>query len=542
MAGLAPGGGSVAPRLLHALFEFPMMRISMTTGACQVLPVIHSGCRLQFLRFLVALCTRHRSMSAGKHEPGLLVLRQREGRRLVTIQVVTPFASVEIGRARKLAGVPVGMAVRAASKLDCEQRFPALRDMALCTFQLGMPTLQRIRRRRVVLHRERRRLPSVDRMATRAFPAIGPVRELASMGIGLVTVHALRKHQGLFEITVRMALDASDSRMFTQQREFGLRVIELLVHRFRGNAFPAVRGVASLASLHEAPAMRIAMAVGAFPEGDSRVSRQIVRPGRVALLASDLRVQAGQRVPRLRVVKLGGVDRFPIREVVALCAILSKPAFVSILVTGSTRRGDAQERVVQVDLDRRALRSRYVARRVTLAAEQAGMLPLERVACLPVIKTFRVPLDDRKVLAVVLGVAGYALLARSGSQVVGRVQSFVRRQARPDLGVALQALERGLAPKFVACRAVGGAVQRLMRTRQRPRRNLRRCSSACKKYDQNCQKLEATLTLALRFSHVLSCDQVQATPNSTELKMKLSLPNVRLMNSCPGGSAVSICT
>lgn len=51
---------------------------------------------------------------------GFFVLGQRKRGRLVAIHGMAAIASIEIGRRRKLSGVPVAMAIRAAIELHFE--------------------------------------------------------------------------------------------------------------------------------------------------------------------------------------------------------------------------------------------------------------------------------------------------------------------------------------------------------------------------------------------------------------------------------------
>ena len=69
------------------------------------------------------------------------------------------------------------------------------------------------------------------------------------------------------------------------------------------------------------------------------------------------------------------------------------------------------------------------------------MLAFERVSRLFVVERFRIPLDEREVLAVVLGVAAAAVLARSRRKMIGGVQALAFRQALGDFSVAIQAFE-----------------------------------------------------------------------------------------------------
>jgi hypothetical protein len=79
---------------------------------------------------------------------------QSKGRRPVSFKVVTAVASIEVGRCRKLSGVPVAVAVGAALELDLEQRVLAFRNMALRTLETRMLALQGIRGGGMVLHGE----------------------------------------------------------------------------------------------------------------------------------------------------------------------------------------------------------------------------------------------------------------------------------------------------------------------------------------------------------------------------------------------------
>lgn len=104
------------------------------------------------------------------------------------------------------------------------------------------------------------------------------------------------------------------------------------------------------------------------------------------------------------------------------------------------------------------------------------------------VEGFRVPLDQGKILTVVIRVARGAALARSRLNVVRRVQPFVRCDARCNLRVALEALEYALAPESVASCAVRRTVQGLVRARQRPGRNLRVRRTVQAHCGHNCEK------------------------------------------------------
>jgi len=99
-----------------------------------------------------------------------------------------------------------------------------------------------------------------------------------------------------------------------------------------------------------------------------------------------------------------------------------------------------------------------VRRHVALVARQSRVFAFENVSRFLVVKGLGVPFDEREIHPIVLGVAAGALLTRSWRNVVGCVQSLVSRDAGSDLGVALQAFQRGLAAKLVTTGAVGGTI------------------------------------------------------------------------------------
>lgn len=111
--------------------------------------------------------------------------------------------------------------------------------MALRALQASVPSLQRIRRGRVFLDGEFRRLPPIDRVTGCALSTIRALCELAIVRIRLVTVHALGEYQRFFEVAVGMALSAINAGVLALQRKFCLRVIEALVDRLQRNLFPA---------------------------------------------------------------------------------------------------------------------------------------------------------------------------------------------------------------------------------------------------------------------------------------------------------------
>ena len=316
MAGLAPGWRTIGTRLEHAFLELSFVRIGMTTGAVQILPVIDHSLRLKFRRLLVAVGTRYRHVPAGKHEMRFLVLGQSEGGGLVRFQIVAAVASVEIRRYRELIGVAIAMTISAALELHFEQRVLSFRNMALRAFQSRVRALQRIRAQRMFLGREQRGLPSLHVVARSALAGIGALGELAVVRVPMA-IHALLEGKGLLEISTGMALRAVDTDVLSQQRKLRLGVVEVLVYTLHRNLFPSAGGVTGLAALRETAAVRIRVAVRALVEGNPDILRFTVGSIRMTLRALHLRVQPGQRIARFRVIKLRDTDLLPVNEVVA---------------------------------------------------------------------------------------------------------------------------------------------------------------------------------------------------------------------------------
>ena len=323
--------------------------------------------------------------------------------------------------------MPVAVTVGTALKLDLEQRVLAFRDMALRAFQTRMPALQRIRAGGVFLHGKRRGLPALHVVAGSALPAVRTLGELPVVRIGLVAVHALLEYQGLFEISVRVALGTIHSRVLALQRELGLRMVEALVDRLQRNLLPPARTVAGLAALREAPVMRVFVAIGALVKRNAHVLRLAVWSIGMALGALHLGMQAGQGIARLRVIELGltglaDIDRLPIHKIVALQAVRSQAALVLILVTRDATRRETKICPARVlDFYGRAFLRRDVARIVAFITGQALVFAFEQVSRFFMIEGLDVPLDQREVFPVVFRVAAGAFLARAGRNVIGGV-------------------------------------------------------------------------------------------------------------------------
>ena len=169
-------------------------------------------------------------MAARQHEAGLLVLRQAESGRLVGLEIVAAVTSVEVGCRGKLPRMLIGVTVRTALELDFEQGVLAFRNVALCALQARMRALQRVSAGGVLLHRERRWLPAIHRVAGGTLAAIRTLGELAFMRVRPVAIHALLECERLFEVSIGMALPAIHAHVLALQRVLGLRVVEAFIH------------------------------------------------------------------------------------------------------------------------------------------------------------------------------------------------------------------------------------------------------------------------------------------------------------------------
>jgi len=103
------------------------------------------------------------------------------------------------------------------------------------------------------------------------------------------------------------------------------------------------------------------------------------------------------------------------------------------------------------------------------------MLALEQVTGFFMVELVGIPLDQGKVRAIVIGVSAHAFLTGTSGNVIGAVQAFFGGDARPDVGVATDALELWLtAADFMAIGAVHGTIEELMLAGQGAGRDLGR--------------------------------------------------------------------
>jgi hypothetical protein len=237
--------------------------------------------------------------------------------------------------------------------------------------------------------------------------------------------------------------------------------------------FPTTSVVAGLATLRrETPAVRIRVAVRTPVERKARISRLAVLTWGVALLAGNLHVQSGQRIACLSVIKLAR-NSLPGLIVVTLQTVLTKAPVVLILVTSNATCGKTEKGSAEVlELDAQALGRWDVLWSVALLTLQAGVFSLKEVTGLPVIKSFAVPFDERKLAAIMLGMAARAFLARTWFDPKRAVKALPGSKPARHLAVAIEAAQDGCATHSMAARALGVAIQKRVWIGERPGRDL----------------------------------------------------------------------
>ena len=112
---------------------------------------------------------------------------------------------------------------------------------------------------------------------------------------------------------------------------------------------------------------------------------------------------------------------------------------------------------------------------MALLTRQAGVLPLQNVAGLAVVKSLlrRLPMDKLEILSIMVGVAAGAIFIARQRIPNDGVESLVRGHSRGNVRVTLQTLQAFAAHgQSVANDALRGAIEGLMRSGKRAGGNL----------------------------------------------------------------------
>ncbi len=310
-----------------------------------------------------------------------------------------------------------------------------------------------------------RGLEPFDRVACAAFSLVGARGKLPVVRI-LVAIRAKSMGHRSLEVTMRVAIGARHGRVLSKQREIRLRMIETLQLR---HAIPACCVVAGLARPREGAFVRIGVAAGTRRERQPNVLHKwlCVSHCHVALRAGHGRVSAGQRKFRSGMVEPRG--GLPGACGVARRAVSAELPAVLVYVATLAIGRKPKVGVVQVlDQNPRARSCRNVCRFVAIVAPDGGVATGKGKAGLAVVHRFavRLPANQRKVGAVMLGMAGHAILACRVRRKPGSVHTASLRHPLANLGMAIEASKLHLsAAKCVALRAVQRARKRFMRFR-----------------------------------------------------------------------------
>lgn len=222
MAGFAAERLTIDAGNAHALLELSLVRVGVAGCAVEFLPMIDG--RFLFAdgdRFLVAVGAQDRGMRSRQKEARLLMPREREGGRLVSVKVMALVATVQPRRSGKLRRVPIGVAIGAGLELDLVKRVLTLGDMALLALDLGVSALQGICTRCVLFYAELCGLESIDGVAFGTLASRGAFGKLSVMRVGFVTVYALVERHSLLEIALSVALGAFHLEVFAEEGILG---------------------------------------------------------------------------------------------------------------------------------------------------------------------------------------------------------------------------------------------------------------------------------------------------------------------------------
>ncbi len=450
-----------APR--HALIEFAVVRVGVTCSAVAILEterqdLIGASGGADF----VTSGARHGRVGSSQRETRVAMFGDCKSGAVKILNGMTIFAFVQIRRGCKLSVMGILVAVGAGREVYFIDCVLSCGQMALVACNGNVFALQRVFGCVVLFHAEKRGFPPLHSMTFRAFAFLGTRFELAFVRVRFMTIIAILKRQGLFEITLQVAFRTADLGMLSEERVLRLRMVEL---KSQLQFFPSRGGVAFFAALLEGAFMRIDMAVDASIELHVPVASRTAGHIRlVALLAGDLNVKSRQRIAGLGVIEQ--LCGFPVRKIMTSQTIVSELAFVHILVARYAILRQPEKRLRKIlHLEERAFLGNHVSRHVAFLAREASMLSFQVVASQAMIKLFlqRLPVDQIEVFAVMLQMAADTVLAIGVFHMDLVMIAMLGRQPLRDFFVALQALEGGRAgPELVAACALGRSRQRLV--------------------------------------------------------------------------------
>ncbi len=144
----------------------------------------------------------------------------------IPINGVATRAIIQVRCGGELSGVFVLVAVGAMLERNLEQRVLPLGNVTLRAFQLSVAALEWILGLRMLGQAKSGWLEPIHVVTGRALSVVRPLGKLPLVRIGLVAIHTLGEHQRFFEVATRMALDAANLLVFSQQWIFCLGVVK----------------------------------------------------------------------------------------------------------------------------------------------------------------------------------------------------------------------------------------------------------------------------------------------------------------------------
>lgn len=437
----------------HPGGELSLVRIPVAAFAGHVGEVILPVSSRGRVLLPVAILADHRRVRAFQRKRGILVLLQRECRRVEAFHLVAVFAPLGMRRAGELTAMGILMTILArlerrvivGIETGCGVAFHASQSLVFPDQRIGRGLMAGLG--------EGRRLPSRVDVTGSAFTVIGAARKLPLVLV-LMAIHAFFMRDRPSEVGILVAPLARQTLVLAAERELGLTVVEGAAGEL--HAMPVLGVVARFAARRECAVVRILVAARTRLEIEPLVLNHLgIRLRRLMTLgAFHILVLSGQGEMRGRVIEL--FDRLPVILIVACLAFGSQLTGVAILVAGQAGRVQSFEGVRQIVIHNEFSIGRgNVLGVMAVLAFQLSMLAGERISGLLVIEFFfrGVPLEDAEVLAVVFGVAAGAVGIALGAVHDVSMHAFVRLDQLEDLPVAVQALQLGFsrAEAMTAC-------------------------------------------------------------------------------------------